>query len=436
MRSHTNVQKIVGMMVATVLLAFGAQVVFAQTSLLTSPTPIYTRMSIDGGITTVLGQVNVFVRVNDTVRSVEIYKVIVGTTARQYLGRAVFNPANNLWAYSWNTTSTPDGLYKLVPFVIRLDGTTGRGEGLGVTVKNLETTTVDTTAVKIEEYKQVFQTNLNIATQEVASDIEEVAVKNVVEKTALPNTESKGFAIPLKPTPIDFNKILIEKIPDLRNVIESNDDKQRQQIIAEIVRSVQGTSGATPASTAELTRKVEEGIAKIERMITEQEKGIIDTQNFSVTSVEVAEIVTKPDGTQTASKIKFTGKGFPNSFVTLYIYSEPTVVTVKTNASGEWTYTLDKELPDGEHQVISAITDGGGRVLAKSEPFRFVKVAQAITVGNIELALPVLSQEPGFFSGASLYAFIAIMIGIVGLGVLIIGFITKKRSEDDGAMPV
>ncbi len=160
--------------------------------------------------------------------------------------------------------------------------------------------------------------------------------------------------------------------------------------------------------------------------------GTLEPKLLVVKDVLVSRIATSTEGVLIAKELTFKGRAIPNSFVTLYIYSEPTVVTVKTNASGEWTYTLDKELPDGEHQIITAITDGGGRVLAKSEPFRFVKVAQAVTVGNIELARPVLSQEPGFFAGTALYIFIAIMIGIAGLGVLIIGFMTKKRFEDDG----
>ncbi len=162
--------------------------------------------------------------------------------------------------------------------------------------------------------------------------------------------------------------------------------------------------------------------------------GILEPKLLVVKEVNASSVATSAEGVLVAKSITFRGIAIPNSFVTLYIYSEPTVVTLKTNASGEWIYTLEKELPDGEHQVITAITDGGGRVLAKSEPFRFVKVAQAITVGNIELVVPVTSQDAGFFAGTSLYTLIAIMIGIIGAGVLLVGFIAKNRSEDEGSM--
>jgi hypothetical protein len=128
-----------------------------------------------------------------------------------------------------------------------------------------------------------------------------------------------------------------------------------------------------------------------------------------------------------APHFAITGTAMPNSFVTLYIFSEPIVVMVKTNSLGEWSYTLDKELPDGTHHVVSAITDGDGRVLVKSEPLPFVKVAEAVTLGNVDVVLPVAHKEPGFFSGLSLYTLFVFMVGILGLSFLTIGVIVRRR---------
>jgi len=134
--------------------------------------------------------------------------------------------------------------------------------------------------------------------------------------------------------------------------------------------------------------------------------------------------------------ITFTGTAMPNSFVTLYIFSEPIVVMVKTNSIGEWSYTLDKELPDGTHHVMSAITDGDGRVLAKSSPLPFVKVAQAVTLGNVDVALPLAHKEPGFFSGFSLYTLVALMVGILGLSFLVIGVIVRRQGGGSDTMAI
>ncbi len=150
---------------------------------------------------------------------------------------------------------------------------------------------------------------------------------------------------------------------------------------------------------------------------------------LTVKNVEVYEVATTTEGEVTARKLKFAGTALPNTFVTLYIFSEPIVVTVKADGAGAWVYTLDKELPDGTHQVYSTLTDAGGRILAKSEPLPFVKQAAAVSLGSA-LLTPEATQ-PGFFTGASLYAMLAILVGILGIALSIIGFIVKQKSAHE-----
>lgn len=161
--------------------------------------------------------------------------------------------------------------------------------------------------------------------------------------------------------------------------------------------------------------------------------GEVQPSLLSVTDVSAAEIGLNEKGTTTAKKLKLSGKALPNSFVRVYIFSDPIVVTVKADESGMWTYVLDKELPDGTHHVISAITDSGGRILAKSESLPFIKEAAAVSLGT--QLLPSAVETPGFFSGASLYAFIAILIALLGLGLSVIGFMVYRKGETHGQIP-
>ncbi len=156
------------------------------------------------------------------------------------------------------------------------------------------------------------------------------------------------------------------------------------------------------------------------------------TNLLSVENVSVAEVGLNTEGTSTAKKLFFSGKAIPNGYVTIYIFSTPIIVTVKADESGVWTYTLDRELSDGSHQAISAVTDEGGRILAKSTPLPFVKVAAAVSVGGNAL-LPE-DATPGFFSGASLYAMIAILVGLIGVAFSIIGFVVHGKGKDDGPL--
>jgi hypothetical protein len=157
--------------------------------------------------------------------------------------------------------------------------------------------------------------------------------------------------------------------------------------------------------------------------------GALKSTLLSVADVAVAETGPSEKETMTAKKLKLSGKALSNSFVRTYIFSEPIVVTVKADNTGAWTYILDKELPDGTHQVISAITDAGGRILAKSEPFPFVKEAAAVSAGT--LIFPKTPEAPVFFSNTSLYALIAILIALLGLGLSVIGFMVYRKEDSD-----
>jgi hypothetical protein len=129
-------------------------------------------------------------------------------------------------------------------------------------------------------------------------------------------------------------------------------------------------------------------------------------------------------------KTEITGKGLPNSFVTLYIFSSPTIATVKTDADGSFVYTFDKELEDGEHEVYIAVTDNTGSIIAQSSPFSFIKEAQAFSpVGSDEEESVVISSVAAPDSGNS-YG-IVIGIGVLTLGVilLMLGIGLRTREE-------
>lgn len=150
---------------------------------------------------------------------------------------------------------------------------------------------------------------------------------------------------------------------------------------------------------------------------------------LSVAAVTVVATTTDAAGNLQAARIAFSGYALPNAFVTIYIFSDPIIVTVKTDASGAWTYTLDRNLPDGAHEVMIAIVDAGGKIIARSESFPFVKQAAAISIGSE----PVVFAEktaPGFFNGSALIAFFAVLLGTLGIAVSVVGFTVRHHHAD------
>jgi len=154
----------------------------------------------------------------------------------------------------------------------------------------------------------------------------------------------------------------------------------------------------------------------------------------------VAEIVVNATSTDASgvghiSSMTLSGRAPANSFLTLFIYSDPIVVVVKADEFGSWTYTLDKELPDGSHEVYAAVTDSGKRVLARSTPLPFVQTASAITVGSVEL-LPGNEGAPTFFGGSGIVTMLIFFVVIVVVVMIVLGTIgLRKEGDGTGGTP-
>ncbi len=133
---------------------------------------------------------------------------------------------------------------------------------------------------------------------------------------------------------------------------------------------------------------------------------------------------------------KFSGTGLPNSIVTVFVYSNPIVIVVKTDASGNWSYELDRDLEDGNHEVYVAVTDNIGRVTATSPAVPFVKTAEAITMetasagtqGAIESKSPLDRLLTQYIIAGVLLAFLAIVF-VVTIVVHRSGSDARKPSE-------
>jgi hypothetical protein len=159
-----------------------------------------------------------------------------------------------------------------------------------------------------------------------------------------------------------------------------------------------------------------------------QETGVIREDLLEVQSVST--LIFERNEDESEVQALFSGRGLPNSFVTLYIYSTPIVVTVKTDTDGNWNYILDKDLEDGEHEVYIGITDNAGRLVAKSSPLPFVRTAEAYTSAGLNM-LPTTDAEstPAFISTNALLLAGSLLVVVLGLALLLIGVMARPRPE-------
>lgn len=149
-----------------------------------------------------------------------------------------------------------------------------------------------------------------------------------------------------------------------------------------------------------------------------------------VLKVESVTPVIETDTTrgQPPIQAQIKGMALPNSYVTLFIYSTPVVVTVKTDADGSFVYQFDKELEDGSHEVYVAVTDNTGDIIAKSSAFSFIKQAEAFTVTDAQTTPVVPSTEVATPTVKELYNMVLAM-GVLAFGLILLIFGIVMRRE-------
>ncbi|HEY0964648.1 MAG TPA: Ig-like domain-containing protein [Candidatus Paceibacterota bacterium] len=172
--------------------------------------------------------------------------------------------------------------------------------------------------------------------------------------------------------------------------------------------------------------------AVIEYELPQESIALVQEEALAVEHV-VPIIQTDDSGGNLPVFAEIKGKALPNSFVTLYIFSTPTIVTVKTDTDGSFVYTFEKELEDGAHEVYVAVTDNTGAIMARSNPFRFVKEAQAFTPVDTENSEVVSSETLSEFTSMNSYN-IAVGIGILAFGLILLMLGVSLREKDPMAV--
>lgn len=93
-----------------------------------------------------------------------------------------------------------------------------------------------------------------------------------------------------------------------------------------------------------------------------------------VAAVEQVTTPTEEKGTEVKpGAVKFSGKAPPGSTVTIYVYSEPIVVTTQADENGDWVYTLEQPLEGEEHVAYTTVRSGDGAIV-RSSVFNFTVV--------------------------------------------------------------
>ena len=124
---------------------------------------------------------------------------------------------------------------------------------------------------------------------------------------------------------------------------------------------------------------------------------------------------TKKYGDRTVGdKVILSGKSLPDSVITIYIYSEPIVVTTKTDENGDWVYELNQPLEGEKHVAYATVKDQEGS-LVRSSVFDFQVLA-----AEPEMVIPFIEEAKAtpvqnkFITYAFILIAAAVLLGMSG----------------------
>ena len=353
-------------------------------------------------------------------QSVEYYLVQSGSNTFKYIGSGA-RVSDTGWQLKFRSTEFPNGEFYLRAKIKNQYGEYGSGQRK-ITIANTEKLALGTTGA-----------NDGFVPLEMGSG----------EKTQILQKVTEAFNIPAAETTTgdtqNYNEqkkhilTYCEEHPE-KCFLEQDSDKDGLNDIDEIRYGSNPNEADTDLDGFIDGDEVKSGFNPLkyspgdqsDRIVFEDPKvsGETKKKNYVVDTVELQ----SDDAGK--KKLRLTGKGLPNSFVTIYVYSDPIVLTVKTDSEGNWTYELDKDLEDGQHEAYVAITDNTGKITGKSEPIAFVKTAQAVTViptaqATVPEATLTVTQHR---TERDLFFLVAIIIGALAVALAIIGLIKHKHA--------
>ncbi len=382
----------------------------------TAVTPVFSFMNISDGAV-IHGTFEIKGAVQGA-QEVGYYLVQSGSNTFKYIGSGT-RVSDNGWNLKFRSAEFPNGEFYLRAKIKNQYGEYGSGQRK-ISIANTERLALGTTGsddgfvpleMKNEEKAQIFQNimtewQLPITTETNATDTESV---NQQKKRILSYCEEYPEQCrPEKDTDEDG-------LSDIDEIRYGSNPNEADTDLDGFVDGDEVKNGFNPVKYSPGDQS--------DRIVFEDPKtsGEVKKKNYVVETVELR----SDDAGK--KKLHLSGKGLPNSFVTIYVYSDPIVLTVKTDSEGNWTYELDKELDDGEHEAYVAITDNTGKITGKSEPIAFVKSAQAVTVipaaqAAPEVTLPVTQHR----TERDLFFLVAIIIGALAVALATIGLVRHR----------
>lgn len=326
----------------------------------------------------------------------------VGPAKALYLGTA--NSSSGKFVYEWNTTNTPNWSYTLIVRANYNFQQSLFANNINVIVDN----PIPEPPTQKEHRKEALEKiGLNQSATSDSKKTTSPTNKNTATTSANLSTNTGSSANQQGATPSASK-------PSTATSSATSSTTPNSSVSTPITNAPQSASSATQTTSNQPSTVEKVALPEsphVESVANSSTQAGFSPAKIGVSDdVRVEKIENSTKGDKTA--LTLSGKASPNSIVTIYILSDPIVVTVKSDANGNWTYSLDKLLVSGEHEVFVTVAKPDGS-LVRSEVANFA-IAKA-SGSNQEQGLVLVAD-----SGNKFQIFITYTAGLILLAVSIL----------------
>ncbi|MBI5037978.1 MAG: hypothetical protein HZC01_04750 [Candidatus Kerfeldbacteria bacterium] len=330
-------------------------------------------------------------QVSGSAQAVTFFYMIPLSTVEYRIANASQSTTDpTVWTQTWNTRDVPNGSYFIVARASDSAGQTALSSPIGVAVLNQ---TTDATPSNTSDSPQAPATDTYTQPDTDGDGADDATELTLGTDATTPDATTTTDSI-------------------IRQIFTSDPD-EAQAALNQLV-----DLGRLTQAQAEQIR------TRLDQTAFEQptRSGVEAPEKLKVRAILSA----KPESNR--SQFIISGVGPADSYVTLYIYSNPIVVTTQTDAQGNFEYTLDSNLLDGKHEVYVTVNDETGKIIEKSAPLTFfVRSAQAISEeeylrGDVDVVTSGSQQMAQYIRIVA----IIILSLIAALGI---GWLIRKKSK-------
>lgn len=287
---------------------------------------------------------------SEEAQGVEFYVQRKEDAAHVYLGKGV-RKSDFTWYFLWPTEKFPNGNYVLYAKTFDASGSYNAEEiSIGISNAVTNQTQVQTTTQSQTSLTPASESQATISPK-LIQQIETTTKQDITNSVKSLASEAEKFTADLKKKEQikkEFDS-LSQKITNNLNAAGSGEvQKSKDEInqntndLLNFINEMAGGDREADKLEIKIRENVEEAIGKVEKVVAEKEEAyspaVLDQKESPDYKVEKVEMVASSVSDEKTLKIEGTAPPF--SYVTIYIYSIPTIVIARADENGKWEYNI------------------------------------------------------------------------------------------------